>query len=205
MMRKINLLHTFFVLLAVAALLPVVKAEVQTLGTFQQLSCVNLIQTCGNCTAMNLSVVNPRSEVVIPTNTVMTKTGTLYNYTFCNTSVLGQYIYNTVGNPDGIMTTQPVNFVVTTTGKNNGNTLPLFLLLGAAIVLGFASYLKNEYVGLLSGFLFIVSGVYMMIYGLGLFNDDYTRIISYVSLGVGLMIGFISIGEMFFVGEGDDD
>lgn len=106
------------------------------------------------------------------------------------------------GDTDGTVTVWAYDFNVTTTGKDNWNTLPLFLLLGGFIIFGFASYLKNEYIGLLSGMLLIVAGIYMMIYGLGLFQDMYTRAISFITLGIGLMISFIAVVEMFYTDLG---
>ena len=45
----------------------------------------------------------------------------------------------------------------------------------------------------------------MMIYGFGIFADNYTRILSFISIGVGLIIGFISIIEMFGENGGNNE
>lgn len=145
-MRHVNC-NTFFVLLVVMlaiALLPTIKAEIQTLGTFKLDSCVNLIQTCGNCTYVNVTVSNNTADIIL-SNKAMTKTDTVYNYSFCNTSSTGQYIYNTKGNPNGITTTQPVDFYITHTGRNPVSDVTfVFFYVLLAVVFGaffvFASY-----------------------------------------------------------------
>jgi hypothetical protein len=96
---------------------PSVKAEVQTIGTFTQNIRVNLLQTCDNCTSVNItSIIYPDGSI---NNTIlqMTKTGTFYNYSHANTSQIGHYIYNTVGNLNGANVTQPVDFYITQGGQ----------------------------------------------------------------------------------------
>lgn len=195
---KTKLLWILFALM----ILPLVNAEVQTLGTFKYGDCIILKQTCSNCTYNNItSILYPNSSLAV-VNVAMTKSGTEYNYTFCNTTELGNYIVNGFGDLNGVVTVWAYDFNITTTGKGDGNVLPLFLLLGAIIIFITASFIKNEYIGLLAGFLFIVSGIYMMIYGLGIFADMYTRAIAFISLGIGLMVSFIAVVEMFYTDLG---
>lgn len=179
-------------------------------GTYKLDSCINLKQTCSNCSYINItSIINPNSTQVL-NQVQMTKVGTEYNYSCGPSSTLGTYIVNGIGDVDGEVAIWAYDYTVTTTGSGSGNTIPLFLLLGGFLIFIAAAYFKNEYIGILSGFLFIISGIYMMIFGLGMFADLYTRAISYVSLGIGLMICFISIIEMFYtdlgiVGGGEHD
>lgn len=93
-------------------LITLVSAETQTLGTFEQNSCINLIQTCSNCTYVNISsVLYPNSTQVIG-EVAMSKVGTLYNYSFCNTSIMGSYIISGHGNIDGVDTTWNYNLII---------------------------------------------------------------------------------------------
>lgn len=89
------------VLIIIMGAINVVSAEVQTLGTFQQNTCVELKQTCGNCSYVNISsVLYPNSTVALE-EAQMNQTGVDFRYTFCETSTNGQYIVNTYGDPDG--------------------------------------------------------------------------------------------------------
>jgi len=92
-------------------------------------------------------------------------------------------------------------FLITTTGNQSGNTLPLFLLLGAFIILAVALSTKNEFFGYFSGLVFAMAGVYMMIYGLGEQWNIYTQTISYISLGLGLILIIVSAYETIWGGE----
>ncbi len=91
----------------------------QSLGTFKQGDCIQLIQTCATCTYNNISSVvqtgsNPQ---IYTTNSQMTKDDTFYNYTFCNTSVISTYLVNGFGNPDGIKTEWVYNFDISYSGQ----------------------------------------------------------------------------------------
>jgi hypothetical protein len=64
----------------------------------------------------------------------------------------------------------------------------LFLALGGFIIFIIAVLTRNLYIGFISGAVFIVLGIYLMIFGLGSISDFYTQTLSYVSLGFGLLI-----------------
>lgn len=163
-------------------------SAIPTLGVFKVDTCIELKQTCGNCSYVNLtSVLYPNSTPVI-INSMMTKDGSSFNYTFCENSALGNYIVNGIGNPDGVPTIFAYNYVVTTTGNNQNNTIPLFLGLAGLILFLIAIFSRNLYIGFISGVVFIVLGIYTMIFGLGFASDFYTQALSYVSLGFGLLI-----------------
>lgn len=97
--------------------LPLIFAQMQTLGVFQQNEIVNLIQTCDNCTYVNISSVTFPNSTVAVSNAVMTKDGTIYNYTFSQTNTIGTYIVNTFGDDDGTVTAGSYTFEITQTGS----------------------------------------------------------------------------------------
>ncbi len=98
-------------------LISLVGATQQTLGTFKQGSCMQLVQTCGNCTYNNISFVYQTNNAILYNiSDKMTKVGTFYNHTFCNTSLVGEYVVNGVGNPNGEITSWVYDFAVTPTG-----------------------------------------------------------------------------------------
>lgn len=195
------------ILFAIALLL--VFGVSASLGTFKQGECIS-IKVLANCSNINLTEVTNANGTFVLNGAMTNLGGQTFNYTFCNTTYLGKYAYSW-NNPciDCSLYDCGNEFYVTTTGKDYGNIIPLFIFLGGLILFGFAFFGKNEYLGLFSGFLFIVGGIYMMIYGLGLFSDMYTRSMSFIALGIGLVISFISVIEMFYtplgVTGGEDD
>jgi hypothetical protein len=182
----------------------------QNTPTDLKIQCIINGTFCSGSATCNVSVTNPDGSLLI-NNQGMTNQGSFHNYTLPDTATLGDYLCSaTCCDGSYCGTGTDCDYMITTTGSDKTLYLPLFLLLGAFIIFGFASYLKNEYVGLFSGFLFIIAGVYMMIFGLGNFADMYTRAISFISLGIGLSVCAISMVEMFYTplgitGGGEDD
>ena len=113
-MKSYNILLMFAFALI---LLPIVSAD--SIGTFKQGSCATLIQTCSNCTFVNItSIAYPNSTFAVNTQTEMTKAGTSYNYTFCNISAIGNYIVSGYGDLDGTNEVWGFNFDVTYFGQS---------------------------------------------------------------------------------------
>ena len=98
--------------------MPLISSSVETFGTFKQNECVELIQSCSNCTYNNItSIVYPNSSKAISGEYAMTKSGTEYNFTFCNTSAVGRYIVNGHGDLGGNDYVWAYDFEITPTGK----------------------------------------------------------------------------------------
>lgn len=101
--------------LLVILILPVVTAV--TIGTVKQSNCINLYQICENCTENNITtILYPLNRTVADHGIRMTKNETYYNYTYCDTTSLGRYIVNGVGDLDGDLTSWVYDFEVTGTG-----------------------------------------------------------------------------------------
>lgn len=118
-----------------------VMADVQTLGTFKQGECVELSTICADCTYVNLTTVILPNSTVLSYHTNMTKSGTSFTYSFCNTNQLGEYIYNTLGDPEGTDTVQPVDFTVTPSGfgrLGSGEGLSMIGALAVIALIGVA-------------------------------------------------------------------
>ncbi len=101
-------------------LVSLVSAEIQTLGIFKLGDDINLIQTCSSCTFNNItSVLSPNSTQIIG-NFEMTKTGSVYNFTLSsgNTTQLGEYIVNGIGDLEGVNTVWNYNLFVTPNGQD---------------------------------------------------------------------------------------
>lgn len=115
-----------------------VNAQTISLPDVKQNTCINLIQTCGNCSFVNLtSITFPTPNNTIQyINSLMTKVGSIYNYTFCDTSQIGTYIYGTLGNPDGLIAIQNIDFLVTPTGDSLSISQSIFYLLTLLLLVG---------------------------------------------------------------------
>ena len=170
------------------------SAEIQTLGTFKRGEDINLIQTCASCTFNNItSILSPNSTEIIG-NFQMTKTGSVYNFTLSsgNVSFLGTYIVNGIGDLDGTNTVWNYDFEVTTTGKQSNIVIPIFLLIASATLFITGIVLKSPPFGFFAGTLFIIVGMYMMIYGFGDIADLYTQAFALVTLGFGMIISVLA-------------
>lgn len=122
----------YILLLSLILVMGLASAEVQTLGVFKQGKCVELIQTCSNCTWINMSSVSYPNSTKLLLTTGMTQNGIEYNYSFCKTDALGQYIATTCGDVDGGLTCVSYDFEITYLGKKNTtaeNTISIIVLI----------------------------------------------------------------------------
>jgi hypothetical protein len=120
-----------------------------------------------------------------------------FNYTFTDTSQLGQYTVTTCGDPDGVYTCVDYTFPVTTTGNDFSTILPIFLLVVGCLLLLIGAQYKIPIMGFAAGIVTSVSGVYVIVYGLGFANNVYTQGIGFTSLFIGLWAGFAAAYEFF--------
>jgi len=96
-------------------LLPLITAG--NLGTFKQGHCVSLHQVCRNCTYVNITSIKFPNGTLRNLNEDMTGSDEDYNYTFCDTSLIGSYKYNTCGDLDGDVACENIDFEITQTGS----------------------------------------------------------------------------------------
>jgi hypothetical protein len=181
----------FFIMVFMMATL--VSAQVETLGIFKQSQCVELKQTCGNCTFVNVSAVSltGTNSATLLTDATMTKDGTRYNYTFCNTGALGTYIVDTVGDVDGTYTVASYDFEVNATGYNLG----VFPIQFIFIILGFFLIATGKFNKTLNLFK-TMGAIILMIMGVLTLFPGYAGIDHTTLLGLG--VGFILIGSGFY-------
>jgi hypothetical protein len=144
MKLKIYILFILFILLVSTVL-----ASQSLPGAYKQNTCINLLQHCANCSYVNLtSVIYPDSTFLLQGNFEMTKQDTVYNYTVCNTSQIGSYIYCVKGDPSGSLVTQCVDFEVNDRGvavNDNTTNIAIIITLIIVILLGafFTFYLDS--------------------------------------------------------------
>jgi hypothetical protein len=183
--------------MAFLMLSPLILASQETLGTFKSGECVNLRQTCGNCSYSNITqVLYPDSSLAL-SNVQMEKNDINYNYTFCSTQQNGEYIVVGYSDVDGIKTTWAYRILITPTGvlENSifNNAIVIMLLLISITLLCLAVFMHSYPMYFMSGVMWTVAGVYTMIYGFNSYTDTFTRSIAIV---------FIAIGTIFMLTTG---
>jgi hypothetical protein len=133
--------------------LPMISAS---LGTFEQNTDVQLVQTCNNCTYCNLTSIRRTSPTALTllNNVVMTQNGAEFNYNLSrgNISTIGAYKYcYDCGNPEDRIT-GCIDFNVTPSGEKNILGFFIIIIL-AAYGVGFIGFFgKNEWVSMIGGF-----------------------------------------------------
>jgi hypothetical protein len=168
-------------------------------------ACVYNGSYCSSSTMCNISAFYPNGAIYI-NNQPTTNQVTFYNRTLPQTFTLGQYsaklvCYDPVAGFSGV---EDFVFTVTSTGGTSGGNMTIFILLIAVAVIVFVMsfFMHNEYIGALSGFLLASAGMYLLIYGIGIETNLYTRGVGYVLIGLGIIIIMISTWEKVTSGDG---
>jgi hypothetical protein len=176
------------------------------LGTYKQYSCVELVQYCGNCSFVNItSVTYPNSSIALSGPVAMTKVGTFYNYSFCNTTVIGTYRVSGTGdmNAPGVYETFNYLFDINATGDNSNFSFFLIIAIISLTVFLIALYSGNEYIMFISSALVLLTGVYAMVYGIGNLSNTFTQMVSFVILGLGIL--FLILSSLKAIAEASDE
>ena len=195
------ILITFFF-----TILPLVFGIVETLGIFKQGKCIDLIQSGANLTFCNItSVKYPNSSTAMP-EASMTKKGTEYNYTFCNTTTLGTYIINGFCSNNTEDVVWAYDFKVTPSGIEATvpkGVLSIGILLSVFVLMFFFGWLSFKFMEsdktFPIGLFFLLIALIFSVYGLYLgyiYSEDY--LYSNVSdvqskIFIGVMFGLIGI------------
>lgn len=132
-----------FLLVLLLIAIPFSQSQGISLGTYRQGDTVSLIQTCDDCTYVNLSsVILPNSTTLI-IDDEMTQSGTTFSYSFSNTQDVGTYVINGVGDPDGELEGWSYTIEITYAGKQvsqaNSTLMVAFLFF---LLLGIFSMIK---------------------------------------------------------------
>lgn len=188
--KKIILILGIFLL----AFAPFVNATLPDIASGE---CIT-IKTILNTSTINISTISYPNQTIAVSNKLMNKTAQTFTYLFCDTNTLGNYIYDYFDNEGNVYVN---DFNVTSTGASGFN-LYLILLTSLAVIFFIASlFVPEEFFVYISGILFLVGGIYLMINGLNVINNTNTRYLSYVYLGIGLLF---TIGAYIFNLYSDD-
>lgn len=172
--------------------------------------CDNAGALCPATTTCNVTLYYPDDTPFLE-NQIATRQGPekfTYNLTQAQTLTLGPYS-GIAFCRDGTINSKPTPFTfqISSSGDSNSQNFWIFILLAGSsvIILAIGIISQNEYIGFISGALFIVTGVYSMIYGINGVVNLYTRSIAYVALGLGLLFFIASAWKLGSWGGEDDE
>ncbi len=172
-----------------------ISAPERTWGTVQQRDCIVLTQTCDNCSFSNITSIQfpNKTSYAIKGETVMEKVGTLYNYTYCGTDSLGQYIVTGHGDDDGIDTIWRADFEVSPTGlPSNLGFYIIVLILSLGIII-FGVTRNDPIITLLGSFGLYFLGLYILFNGIvGVKDLVTTWAIGIIMLGLAMYVSIKS-------------
>jgi len=191
----------FLIFLLGLFLISLVSSSISDIGSFKRGDCIDLPQSCSDCTYNNISKITNANSVVVLTETIMQKDGTYYSYNFCNTTTLGQYKVNGFGDESGVKSTWEYTFSVTETGEGDksffNNALLIILISLALIFLIMGIKTEIIWFGFMSAVMFLLGGIYLTIYGLNDLTNMYTQGAGVTIIGIGIIILFVSVYEGF--------
>jgi hypothetical protein len=158
-----------------------------------------IIQTCSDATYVTLSGILLPDQTFITINVNMTNVAIgVYEYNFSNNSQLGRY--DAMGITDGCDKDWMFSYNVSSTGRDTTIILVIFALIFSLVILILAFIFKSPPLAFLSGILFAIAGIYLMIYGLGDVADFYTQAIAITSIAIGWIVMVMGLMSYF-----DDD
>jgi hypothetical protein len=161
----------------------------------KQNNCIDLTQSCSNCTYMNVTSVKANGQTILLGDYQMDNNGGEYNYTFCNTSTIGDYTWCYEGDVSGgINVPACLGFKVTPTGfiDTLGLYIIFLVIIGAIVTLGFG--IKEAWFVVMGGMALLMLGIYSINYGIVGFRD------MFMTWGIGLFE--IAVGATLAIGAG---
>lgn len=109
-----------------------------SLGFYKSGNCVN-IKTILNTTAVNISTLSSPDSTLLLSNAEMTKIGYTFNYSFCNTSALGTYVYDYFDAATGDVYVN--DFIISATGQDlssaKATSYVIIFIIAFIVFLGF--------------------------------------------------------------------
>jgi len=173
-------------------LLSLTFVSAESIGTFHQGQAFNITNYCqdGGCTGIDLiSIQSPNgtSQII---NQPMTMIGQKGFYEF-NSSEIGTYYFTTTAS-NGITNVDSFNI-------DGGN--PIFFIIAFILafgITGFGLKIKHEWVTLAGTFLMLILGIYTSLNGIGIYKNNLTTAISYITILLGLGLGFETLRELTY-------
>jgi hypothetical protein len=132
----------------------------------------------------------------------MTNKISYHNYTF-NTKINGIYKADMTCTDATGNGAESFFFRVTPTGDERGIALFLIILLSGVVLLIFASFTGVEYLAFIGGILFVLSGIYSVIYGISNLSNVYTSGLGVVLSALGVF--FMVISSLRLIEQVEDE
>ena len=157
----------------------------QTLPPIQQNAIAHLVQNCENSTYANITRITfPNSSIALVGQFAMTRNDDNYNYTFSNTSNLGQYLVYGSCDENGRYTAWVYDFFVTPTGiiqttsQGLGSLGFLILMLSLTVMIAWGGFrlAETKNIWILGVFMLFLAGL-LMVYDVWLgyeYHRNYT-------------------------------
>ena len=112
------------------------------IGTKKLNDCIDLIQTCADCSYVNFSSYTMPNGTRVLTEWAGVKSGVSFTYNDCNiTNQLGQWLIDGHGDTKGVDTVFSYSYDVTTTGNPTPEGMPMFQMGVIIIIFGIACFL----------------------------------------------------------------
>ena len=201
---KFNLQFCLLVLGMILLLTVGVSAEVNSIGSIKQNSCLQIPQVCASCSYVNISVFYPNKTIVISNEAMIDNGGGVWTYEFCNTTFSGRYDVNGMGDLEGTDTGFDVLwFEVTPSGSlmAEGSSLVFFGSLLIMIIVSIVFLLiaiKSEnivakttlyciaFIGFLMSVLYTVVTIQQVLFGYESIVNGIETFLFVGKIGVGL-------------------
>ncbi len=152
-------------------------------GTFKQVEEVRLTQVCSDATYITISSITYPNSTVATSQINMTSVGSgEFYYLFNSTNEFGRY--DVRGISDGCENTFATYFEITPFGNL---WVLIFLVILAFVFIVFGMVIKMPPLGFIGAVLLLLSGMYVMIYGISDVANLYTRGIAISLLGIGVL------------------
>ena len=175
-----------FALCFVILLIGIIGIGSASLSSVKQGECKPII-TNSNSSAVNITEItspSPNQEIVIR-NVEMTKVGSSFNYTFCDTTKLGVYTYGYCDYEGNCFNN---DFTVTPSGRENNSANIVFIVLMILIVYALTFiglFTRNATITTMGGMFMMFLGIYLLNNGIIIYRDDLTNYFSYVTIFLG--------------------
>lgn len=164
----------------------------ESIGTFKQGDTFNITNYCqdGGCTGINLISVQYPDGTTQVINEAMTMVGQTGFYEFSSYKI-GTHYFTTTGS-NGITNTDSFDI-------SGGDSI--FFIIGFLLAFGITFWglkIKHEWITLAGCFLMLILGIYTSFNGIGIYKNDFTNAISYITLLIGLGLGFETLREITY-------
>jgi len=189
-MKKLTL---FYILLIIASSMMMAFASADT-ETYKVNTEVNLKLTCtinnavpSAAATLNLTIAYPNGTLMLDNAETEARGNGIFNYTITFRDI-GTY-YPTLVCVDGTNSYSDSSgrYIITSTGAG-GSMFYIILITALAVIFLIATlFVDEEFFVYLSGVLFLIGGIYLMINGLDVLNDINTRYLAYIYLGIGIL------------------